>query len=206
MPKQNQLSAASRFEIVELAENTTPLDRRFAALEADLPLMAAAVRGDAIVIDLRLWVNKSSGRTDYSIGVRDWNADKSPRFMRPIAEGMTFSRGDVGETASKLVSWANPVADEEFYESIRDDLYDEYLNEHGTWDNEEGRMFDAVGIFDEWLANKARFVEQVTYPYEDSGEIQSYRLELIPDELGRSFPLLYRYLHELTEDEFDIYF
>jgi hypothetical protein len=205
VPKRNVLNGGAARRIAELADESTVVERRLAALETDLPLMNAALRGEVAVIDLMRWVNKSSGRTDYHIGLRDSDAtDADPPYMRSYFRGSALSSGGVTDLASYLAPWADAVADTDSYDLLapdRDDLYQEYLQEYGAWDNEDGMYFDVLDEFPEWLDKKyGGYAGLVAYPYRFTPETEHFRLRLEPNGLGEGFPVVYRYLKNLNEE------
>lgn len=204
VPKSNVLDRRAAWRVVELANNTTVVERRLAALEADLPLIGAALGDGVVAMDLMLWVNKTSGRTDYHVGLRDWDiVDTEPRFMKSFSRGSALGSRDISKVAAYIVPWADPVADPDSYELLgpdRDELYEQYLSEYGTWDNEDGIYVDALGEFPGWLKERrGRFTKQIVEPYEDTPETEHFRLRLVPNKLARAFPIVYRHLKGISK-------
>lgn len=108
------------------------------------------------------------------------------------------------EAASYLAPWADAVADTESYDLLtpeHDDLYQEYLQECGAWDSEEGVYFDVFDEFPEWLDKKYRGYDgQGACPYKFTPETEHFRLRLKPNGLGQGFSIVYRYLKGLGEE------
>jgi hypothetical protein len=193
--KANLLDASARFELVELAENTTEENRRLARLQADLPIIVKLNEGEHVVIDIRHWQNKSSGRMDYWIGVPGRNATgDGPRDLVPLTSGMVIGTGgDVLRAISFLAPWADTEQDEDFDQAAEEQLYDEYLAETGTWDSEDQVYIDSHGTFKEWVRRRREASDGLLAYYED-GEVSQYRLRLRANELGRGFVLVSAFL------------
>jgi hypothetical protein len=192
--KLSVFDGASRDAIRELAEHTTAEGRRLARLEADLPLIATAVAGDPVVIDITHWHNKSSGRMDFWIGVpADSVSGSGSGDVRPFSSGSLIGTGGDPENAAKfLVPWAVPETDKDFESEKNDDLYREYLAETGTWDNEDQVYVDAGGDFDDWIRRRRGPGDLL--PYEINAEVTRYRMRLMPNELAESYISLRKYL------------
>lgn len=205
VPKSNVLDRGAAWKVAELAENTTVFERRLAALEADLPLIDAALSGGVVVMDLMLWVNKMSGRTDYHVGLRDWDAlAAEPRFMKSFSRGSALGSGDIAKVAAYIAPWATPVPDpgsQELLAPDRDELYEQYLSEYGTRDSEDGIYLDLLDEFPSWLEERrSRFTEQIADPYEYTGETEHFRIRLVPNEVARAFPVVYRHLKGISKE------
>ena len=204
VPKRNVLDNQAARKVARLANEATLLDARLAALETDLPIINRAVRGEPVVIDLMLWVNKMSSRTDYQVGVLDRNKEyEEPPYMTPFSRGSFLGSRDVAKTASIVVPWASPEADPDSYELLgpdQDDLYQQYLAGYGTWDNEDGVYFDTLNEFPNWLeGRRAKFTSQISEPYDHTPETEHYRLRLTPNELANAFPVVYQYLKDVED-------
>ncbi|MGI8865511.1 MAG: hypothetical protein ACR2G1_02125, partial [Rubrobacteraceae bacterium] len=156
------------------------------------------------MIDLMLWVNKMSSRTDYQVGVLDLDKrDEEPLHMTPFSRGSFVGSDDIARTASIILPWASPETDPDSNELLgpdRDDLYQQYLAEYGTWDNEDEVYFDTLNEFPNWLEERrAKFTSQIFEPYDHTPETEHYRLRLMPNELANVFPVVYRHLKAIEK-------
>jgi hypothetical protein len=183
--------------IRELAEHTTEEGRRLARLEADLPLIAATERGKPVFVDLAQWQNKSSGRVDYWIGVsgsRQADAD-GPRDLISFSSGSAYGfGGDPLSAAQFITPWASPKVDDDHEETSRERLYDEYLIECGTYDNEDGAYVDSTGTFDSWIEKRRSPGADGVIAYYEDGEVSRYRLLLELNDLGEAYLRLRAFL------------
>lgn len=193
VPKRNVLDARSRDALAEIAENTTEAGRRLAELESEVPLMMQLTAGKPLSVDVRHWIHKSSGRCEVTLGIAlDDPYEGDPPGMQPLASWT--ARGDGSADAiTAWLPWADAEMDDDFYEGIRDDPYDEYLNEMGTYDNESGDMIDSIGIFDHWLEHR-RDLQGSMYYDEIAGEIRCYRYRITLNDFGQAFVKVYNYL------------
>lgn len=194
VPKKNVLTSAAYPDLARIAENTTEAGRRFARLEADIGVMRALERGHEIAVDVGHWWNKTSGRCDVVVGYAlDDPYEGDPKGMREVQRLVAFGAASA-DSVEAWFPWAAADVDDEFYESISDDLYQEYLNETGTYDSETGRMIDSRGTFDDWLEARRGLKDAPPYG-EAAGEIGYYRYRVRLNELGRAFLRVYQHLH-----------
>jgi hypothetical protein len=179
VPKFSVLDKSAYADLQHISENTTESGRRLARLQGDLDLMRAIAIGEAISVDLGLWINKSSRRTDVVVGYsRPGEASDGPDGLVPITEFMTFGGGGDKSVVENLFPWATARLDSHFLETMEDRWYDEYLAATGTYDKEEGVYIDVLGTFD----SSQYYDEDDPAPYaEASGEVEYYRYSL---ELG----------------------
>ncbi len=82
IPKANILNADSFEDIQQIALYATETDRRLAILDAGLPLMKLINEGADVRAEVTVWVNKSSGRKDVTIGtVNEYRLNALTEFM-----------------------------------------------------------------------------------------------------------------------------
>ena len=196
VPKKQVLDSSSYKKIKFYAENTTKAGRKLAKLEADFSLIKSISRGSKIVVDIGHWWNKMSGRSDIVIGYGlDDPYKGNPRGMEPITSFTTLGGSGTIDFVERLFPWSKVNVDIEFIESIEDELYDEYLQETGTYDKEEDKYIDVKDNFSEWFS--AKIDPEHLEPYAlSSGEVGFYRFKLELNELGISYLQVHQYLND----------
>ena len=108
-------------------------------------------------VDLDDWINKTLGRTPVRVFIYD--EDGEERLSKEWFQ--LYSGYQVKELVETLFPWASACVDEEYYWREADESAG--LEDRAAWQN---------GV----------------YPYaESAGEIESYRLELSLNDLGRSY-------------------
>lgn len=196
VPKKQELDSSAYYDLATLAENTTEDGRRLARLEADLPLMLQALDGEQVVIDIQFWVNKSSGRMDYELGIPSGDSYAGPEDIEIFSSGTLIgTQGDLLEACETIAPWGTPGRDEDFEESMTDELYDRYLAETGSWDGEDGVYIDVLDQFGDWVERHRNGDASDALCYYEDGEIARYRFALTINDLGKSFALVYSHIH-----------
>lgn len=199
--KKQVLDSSSYKKIKFIAENTTEAGRKLAKLEADFSLIKSISRGSKIVVDIGHWWNKMSGRSDIVIGYGlDDPYKGNPRGMEPITSFTTLGGSGTIDFVERLFPWSKVNVDIEFIESIEDELYDEYLQETGTYDKEMDKYIDIRDNFSEWFS--AKIDPEHLEPYTlFSGEVCFYRFKLELNELGISYLKVHQYLNNQEEEK-----
>lgn len=153
-----------------------PYELRVRELRLAKPWMDMLASGTRLVVEFDEWINKSSGRGSIAIGI-DHEDGKDPEEL--VAWHLLIGPGDYSEAVPKLFAWADLSLHEETYDESDYELYE---NECVFWD--EGDRF-ARETYSDW--KEGRFPEGIR-PYANAaGEVDSFRLELTLNELGRSF-------------------
>lgn len=148
---------------------------RLRELRADRPWMKLLEAGKRVFVEIDEWVNKTSGRGDIRLIVKDESGDELAQHTWYVALGLC----GYAEELPKLFPWADLDVDESRYEDAE---YDQWEEEEGIWDSEDG-VYIAVGDFQEWRSSKPRL-----RPYGNTAnEVDHWRLELSLNDLGRSF-------------------
>lgn len=185
IPFTNELRTTwdERFEEIADADSYILRLRQFQLMQTWMRVLAD---GGALFLDVEEWINKSSGRAELKlagftpdgaeIDARHW-----PYLILPWA--------DYSVELPRLFPWADLAVDEDFYHD-----YDvaEWTLECGIWDSEDQMYFYGEG-FEEWQA--ARTLPRLR-PYENDGEVASWRLELTLSEAGRAFLTLDGHLRQ----------
>lgn len=184
VPKSSILGPSAYSALQHISENTTESGRRLARLQGDLEIMRAIANGEAISVDLGLWINKSSRRTDVVIGYsRPGEITNGPDGLEPITSFTVLGGGSDKGVVEALFPWATAQVDSDFLETMEDEWYDEYLAATGTYDSEDGVYIDVHGTFD----SSPYYDENDPAPYaEASGELEYFRYSLELSDLGRS--------------------
>jgi len=180
--KASSLDTSSFAELVRLAENTTDEGRRLAGLQSDLPYIRALAGGKKLSVDLCVWGNKSSGRTDVSVGYSRPDDADSP--FEVIESFTIFGGGGKRKDVERIFPWASAVVDSEFLETLEDEWRANHLSATGVYDSETGTYID---IDDSYNSSHYYDPDSPTAYSESSGEVWSYRFSLRLNELGRSF-------------------
>ncbi len=178
IPKTNIFGGPSKNEISKIFEGPPSL-QKLRKLAIDEPLMRHIKKGGKVSVELEHWYNKSLGRTPVMVFIHDEDGNEilSQEWFQ------YYKRLGIKELAETLFPWSSAKVDEEFYEMNADGDDD--------WSNSLERAIDEDnGYF--WEED-----EDSVYPYTDSsGEVEYYRLELILNDLGKSFLEIADYLSE----------
>lgn len=151
----------------ELAEifEGTQAHQRLRKLLLDEPLMRHMRRGCKVSVDVEDWINKTLGRTPVLVFIHDENGEE--RLSREWFQ--LYSGLQVKELVETLFPWASAGVDEEYY-----------------WREAD----ESAGLEDRAVYQNG------VYPYaESSGEVESYRLELSLNDLGRSYLAIADFMH-----------
>lgn len=164
--------AASR---LREASEGDPYELRIRELRLARQWMKRLASGERLVIDIEEWMNKSSGRGEIALGV-DREDGRGPE--RLATWGVFFGFADYAEVVPELFAWADVTLHDETYDDAEHDLFG---TECAIWD--EGEAFYSEE-FTDWRSG--RFPSGLR-PYNDDGEVASWRLELVLSDLGRAF-------------------
>lgn len=166
--RKQQLGLRSKHELQRAAEGK-PYELRVRMLRLALPWMNLLQSGRRLLLEADEWVNKSSGRGDIRmVSVDEVNEDRVELGGWFIMVGLR----PYENVLPSLFPWADAVLHEETY---RDADYE-------VW--EEDRF--AVGSFEDWTIGREDGSR--LRPYSNSvGEVDHWRLELVLNNLGRSF-------------------
>ena len=153
-----------------------PYELRLRELRLARPWMEMLDQGTRLVVDFDEWINKTSGRGTISIGI-DNEDGNAPEEL--VSWQLLMGPTNYAEAVPKLFAWADVDVHEETYDESE---YDIYEAECSTWD--EGDQFFTEPLAD-WRQNRAAMGIR---PYKNvAGEVDCYRLELMLNDLGRSF-------------------
>ena len=177
IPISNTFDKGCKRQIESFFEGT-PSQQKFRSLTLDLPLIRHVAAGQKVTVELQRWYNKSLGRSPVQIFVFDNDGEEHSHSEWDVIH---LCR-DIKTLALLLFPWANVVIDQDFYE----------LNMEFEEDDRE-RLMRATDIdngFEPYTPSPTDI-----YPYADhAGELESYRLQLVLNDLGRSFLTLSSYL------------
>jgi len=168
-------------QTIESLTGNSPILNNFQKLLLARPIIDLLVKNEKIVVDLGLWVNKSSGKADVKIYhivsetndetdeedeifFDDDNKDKQEILLEEYTAFGVHSY----QSLHYFYKWADFILDEEFYEEFSD--YDE----------------------DEMPGYKTVFIEEKFHdyklpniPYHNCGEVASYRFIMQLNDYGR---------------------
>jgi hypothetical protein len=187
VPISNSLDFKSIDAIEKLTE-TSPLLNKFQKLLLDKPIIDKLIWGEKVVVDLKKWINKSSGKADIKIYhakyVSDFDEDSDEEIEEDDKEVelvLLTEYTAIGiqsyQSLYYFYPWANFKIDESFYESFSD--YNE--------DEEPG--YKLVFHDDRFHGYKLPII-----PYHSNGEISSYRLVISLNDYGHSFVDFYDFV------------
>lgn len=180
IPKSQILSMESLNEIKKF--NRLPVYfQRLQRLAVHKKLITKISRGKTLIVEIEEWINKTSGRAKVTLK----KIDKEGNDI-VISEGTYFHFHGV-ESLELLYPWAKFQIDDEYYYDYE---HDEFLNNYGIWDPEDQKYISSTIEFIEYRNNlpEIRAIEDA------SGEMQTYRLEMLLNDLGLSFLKLNDYL------------
>lgn len=177
IPKEQELSQRSKYELGRAAEGK-PYELRVRKLRLSLPWMKLLQSGRRLLLEADEWVNKSSGRGDVQIvSVDEANEDRVELGGWFIMVGLR----PYEEVLPSLFPWADAVLHEETYDEAD---YEAWEAECVRYDREGDRFVSEP--FEDWVIGREG--DGSLRPYSNSAnEVDHWRLELVLNDLGRSF-------------------
>lgn len=179
LPKTATLNSDSRRELTRLFDGT-PRAQRLRVLGLHEPLMREVASGRKVSVEIDDWYNKSLKRSGIKVFVHDDKGNES------IA--MEWFTHWVGMSIPEVIAQSFPWADA----SIDADFYDINNEVELSWEDKRSIATDIDNGFatapgwndgaDDWR------------PYADSGETETYRVELTLNELGDGYLKVAGYL------------
>ncbi len=153
----------------------TPEQQKENRLAADEPLMRYIAGGGKVAVEMEDWINKSLGRTPVNIYRVDEGLD-----VLDQAYGLMYVGYTIKQVAQRLFPWVKIQIDEDFYE------------ENGPEESVEEALSRATA------ADNGIYIELPTAddirPYDESGgEVESYRLQLHLNDVGKAYLTLSDY-------------
>lgn len=191
IPFEQRLDEASSDRLVDIASSgsASPYELRFRYLKESKQLLEAADHPvGRLLLEAQEWVNKSSGRGDLRLILESGKVGAADDVL--VDWRMYFFPGvDFGEALEAAFPWGTLQIDESYYQMFDEDRWKE---DSGIWDSETGDyiLFES---YSDWAADN---LPQGLRPYEDNGEIASWRLEIQPNELGKAFLQVDEFLSE----------
>lgn len=176
IPRNNLFGARTKTQLAKVFEGSDA-QQRLRRLTIDEPLMRHIKNGGKVSVELEDWINKSLGRSSVVVYVSGDDGDETIE-----QDFFVFhSRFEVKELAESLFPWCVAGIDQDFY----DEHYEEYDDGFNSclWDSE--------------YHSSSNVVERGIYPYANSSnEVDSYRLKLTLNKIGKAFLVLSDYLRE----------
>jgi hypothetical protein len=167
IPKTAKLDRRALTALMKLTEGTTS-EQQERKLAMDEPLIRHIASGGRVTVELEHWVNKSLGRTPIEVFVHDDSDERTlSREWAVMYVGLSIK-----QLVEELFPWAKVSTDCEFYdEHVETDPYDDFMAANDA-DNGYPHSDERDDI----------------RPYsEAAGEVESYRLELSLNDVGRAF-------------------
>lgn len=184
IPKAHLLDETARTPLQDAAEGD-PYVLRIRELRLAKPWMELLASGTRLVVDMKEWINKSSGRGSISIGI-DHEDGNEPEEL--VTWQFLVGPTSYAEAVSTLFAWASVDVHDETYDDAE---YDQYEAECSIWD--EGDQFFTES-FDDWRSGR---IEKRIRPYGNvAGEVDCFRLELTLNDLARAFLIVDKFASE----------
>lgn len=190
IPLTNTLESKYASTIEKLTEKS-PLLNNFQKLLMDKPIINLLAKGDKVVVELGMWINKSSGRADIKVfhvlNDSEFEEFEEEDYYRGDDEENDIEQELLEEFSAMGVhsyqslyyfyKWANFKLDESFYETFSD------------YDEDEMPGYKLVFIDDRFRGYKLPVI-----PYHNNGEVAYYRLVMSLNEFGNSILEFFDYL------------
>ena len=169
IPKLHILDKNS-FKVLSQLTQPEPYIQKLNKLKLDRFWIQKIYDGHEVFVKFDDWVNKSLSRYQISLLCEDEKQDWP----------MTYSPGiSIEEALEFFIPWADFEMDVEAHREASISQWDAEC--YMTYDKEEGQAIHGQS-FESWYCEPDGIV-----PYQEDGEIASYRLQLSLNEIGRSF-------------------
>lgn len=175
--KSNVFGRKTIESLAEIFEGP-PAHQRFRKLSIDEPLMRHIEQGNKVSVSLEEWVNKSLRRTPVRVFV--YGEDGEETLSREWFQ--LYTRYNIKELTEALFPWANVAVDLDYYDLHEDLEYSRYRHMRPVDVDENDDVISEIGDSD------------TLYPYSEDGEVETYRLELSLNDLGKSFLIVSSHL------------
>jgi hypothetical protein len=184
VPRNQKLAEEAAEQLQELAGDD-PYILRLNRLRSERTWMQLLRDGGTVYLLAEEWVNKTSGRGTIRLIGTPTDGGASVERERLIFAGLQ----PYSQVLPALFPWGDLEIDEETYQPWEEDQWTE---EVGIYDSEEGGYIGWVEGFEEWRAS--RFGDQLRPYRNEAGEVDYWRLRLRLNELGLSFLRVDEYL------------
>ncbi|ABO23560.1 DUF4365 domain-containing protein [Shewanella loihica] len=181
VPKTHVLDDRSLIAFSKLTQ-PEPYIQKLNKLKLDRYWMEKITKGYEVFVEFDDWINKSLSRYQIRLSCED----ESQHWPMTYCPGMSIE-----EALEFFLPWADFRMDIEAHREGSIGQWDAEC--YMTYDKEEGRAIHGMS-FDEWYNEPEGIV-----PYQEDGEIASYRIQLELNELGRSFMEIDGFLSEKSK-------
>lgn len=169
VPRHQAFGKPSAATLLKLARARDPLDALMRTCHDHRDLLLHLVNDGEVSVEFGEWVNKSSGRCDVGVFFDD--------EMQPRTEFSIFAATVDEELLKELFPWADAEISEDFYE-----------------DNED---VPPEAVFQDSESPGGYYVVDGKRPtgwrpYKSNGEVDSYRISLTLNDVGKAFLTLSR--------------
>lgn len=186
VPRTQRLDQSAVEPLERLAEGD-PYELALRRLRAEITWMRHLEAGGRVLLEADEWVNKTSGRGEVRL-----IAEAPSGEVENTVEWLVFAPWQPYDAVlPTLFPWATMTIDESTYDAADEDAW---TTACGIWDSEDKRYIGHTMSFAEWRGDR----EDKLRPYDNNGEVASWRLELELNELGRAFISVDDYLLERT--------
>jgi len=182
VPFANELNTSETDALLAIGDVPEPV-RRFTELTLARAWMRYLAEGKRLFVEMSEWINKTSGRGDLKLVVRDDDSDTEEHALTwPIMflGGLSFE-----QAVRDFFPWADVAEDEETYEEA---VSERWVEDNGFWDAEAGEYVYDYTHLAEYLERRREYAHYSDIePYNDDGEVAKFRLELQLNVIGRGF-------------------
>jgi len=163
---------------------------RLKRLLLDLEWMILIASGENVYAEFEDWVNKSLSRTPVKIFCNSGNGYREVVIPQQYWAGHTSFA-----ILSRFIPWADYEMDENDYEQYLKKCYEEEC--YGWYDKEE-EMTYYTESYDDWYKRHKETdgLSNGIVPVDQNGEVDTYRVILKLNDLGKSFLMIADYLYD----------
>lgn len=184
VPVRNRLDSRARTALSAVAEGSSYFVR-LNGLQFARPWMVMLQEGHELFVTAEEWVNKLSGKGTISLLARD--VDGRERVLQDWSHYVFYPGLGYAEALPRFFPWANLSVDEDYYFGHE---REQWASECRRYDKEDDFEYETES-FEDWLRAQHR---PKLRPYEDTGEVASWRLEVTLNEIGEAFLKLDEFL------------
>lgn len=181
VPKAHVLDDRSLIVLSKLTQ-PEPYIQKLNKLKLDRYWMEKISEGYEVFVEFDDWINKSLSRYQVTLNCEG----ESQHWPMTYCPGMSIE-----EALEFFLPWADFQIDIEAHREGSVGQWDAEC--YMTYDKEEGRAIHGMS-FDEWYNEPEGIV-----PYQEDGEVATYRLQLELNDLGRSFMDIDGFLSEKSK-------
>jgi hypothetical protein len=182
IPKSNILNSENCNRLKRVYKLDIPA-YRLKRLLLDLEWMNLVSRRECVYAEFEDWVNKSFSRTSIKIF-----CDSGIDYKELVIPQHYWAGHTSFEILKKFIPWADYEMDEDSYQEYMQGVYEDEC--YAGYDKEDDTTYYTES-FDDWYEPHDGIV-----PVDQNGEVDTYRVILKLNELGKSFMKIADYLYD----------